>query len=169
MKNAHGFTLTELLVTLAIAALLIAMGIPSFQSLLQRLALENAEQDIVELARLARATAVTESAGTVLCGSSDGMHCDGETDWQHALIAFQDLDDNHQRDDSDPLLHVNLLDDAHFEGTGSKLEFNPSGGGYMGSWVYCSDDLPASGNTFKLVVSLGGRIRVDTESVGRCT
>lgn len=169
MKSLNGFTLIEALIVMTIIAVFASMGVPSLQNFVQKQKLESARQDILALAQLARGTAVSEGSATVICGSQDGQQCTGGTLWQDYVIAFHDTDANHRRNEDESLIFSQALGNANIRGTRGLLEFNASGAGYMGSWLYCSPDARALAQTFRLVVSLGGRIRIEPTDPQRCS
>lgn len=168
MKIPKGFTLIEAMVVIAIIAVFASLGVPAFQNFVQKQKIESARQELIALAHMARLTAVAEGGPTVICGSRDGEECDTGSVWQGNVIAFRDEDFNHARDEGEPLIFTQPLGNASVRGTRSLLEFNPSGAGYMGSWLYCSPEILQPQQTFRLVVSLGGRIRAEATDLQRC-
>lgn len=85
-----GFTLTELLVTLAVIAILAMIGAPAMGSLLARSREANAEASIAGSLRRARTTAVAHNTRVVVCPSRDGRHCNKDDDWQHGWLVADD-------------------------------------------------------------------------------
>ena len=71
----NGFTLTELLVTLAIAAILAVMATPGLQRLRARAAVVAAANQAVSGLHLARRMALATGRTTTLCTTTDGLHC----------------------------------------------------------------------------------------------
>lgn len=169
MKIAQGFTLIEAMVVIAIIAVFACLGVPAFQNFVQKQKIESSRKELIALAHMARMTAVTEGGPTVVCGSLDGDACDRGSVWQGNVIAFRDANFNHARDEGEALIFSQSLGNANVRGTRSLLEFNPSGAGYMGSWLYCSPDIAQPQQTFRLVVSLGGRIRSEATDLHRCS
>jgi type IV fimbrial biogenesis protein FimT len=70
-----GFTLVELLVTLAIAAILAAMATPGLQRLRARAAVAAAANQALSGLHLARRTALATGRTTTLCATVDGLRC----------------------------------------------------------------------------------------------
>jgi type IV fimbrial biogenesis protein FimT len=70
-----GFTLVELLVTLAIAAILAAMATPGLQRLRARSAVTIAANQALSGLHLARRTALATGRTTTLCATVDGRRC----------------------------------------------------------------------------------------------
>jgi type IV fimbrial biogenesis protein FimT len=65
-----GFTLVELLVTLTIVAILLAVGAPSLTQMVQRQAVASAMQALASDLRFARSEALKRGTQVELCGSS---------------------------------------------------------------------------------------------------
>jgi type IV fimbrial biogenesis protein FimT len=65
-----GFTLVELLITMAVALVLIMIAVPSFKSLTLSNKLTTAANDIVNAIHVARMEAVKRNANTQLCSNS---------------------------------------------------------------------------------------------------
>lgn len=169
MKSFRGITLTELLVVVAIMAILMSMGFPAFDRQIHHYRRDAARTALMQLAHLARATAVSESVPTVVCGTLDGKSCGTSKHWRGFAMAFRDRNHNHAYDGNDLPISLQSLHGASLLGTHARMEFNPSGAGYMGSWTYCSDDVHPDAETFKLILSLGGRLRSEATQNDRCS
>jgi len=70
MKRYTGFTLIELIVTLAIVAILVAVGVPSFTELVKNNRMSNLTGEFMTTLRLARSESVRR--GTVVCLKTKG-------------------------------------------------------------------------------------------------
>ena len=71
MKRAHGFTLVELLVTLTVAAILLAVGVPSFKNFIASQRVKSATTELVSAMLIARSEAV-KRRGTVTVAPVSG-------------------------------------------------------------------------------------------------
>jgi type IV fimbrial biogenesis protein FimT len=91
-RQQGGFSLYELLMTLALAALLVSIGVPSFSSLLAR------SQQAVEINalfhafHLARKQSIMRRKVVSLCPSRDGESCLAGKDWSPGWIMFENTD-----------------------------------------------------------------------------
>lgn len=94
----HGFTLTELLIALAIAGILATIGAPAMGSLLARTQEATIEASVAGSLRHARTAAVMRNARVLVCPSNDGARCHAGSDWQHGWIVAQDADHDGQPD-----------------------------------------------------------------------
>ena len=71
-RSTHGFTLIELMVVIAVAAILLTLAAPSFSSLIAAQRLRNASFDLVSDLLLARSEALKLQRTVVLTPSSTG-------------------------------------------------------------------------------------------------
>lgn len=78
--QAQGFTLTELMVVIAIIAILLTIGLPSFNETLQRNRVATLTNEVIGSLSLARSEAIRTSRGGGVCPSSDGATCGGSWD-----------------------------------------------------------------------------------------
>lgn len=89
-ERCRGVTLVELLVTIAILAILVAIGFPSFQSSMRSNRVAAANNELIASLSLARSEAVRSTRGGGICGSTDGESCSGR--WVDGWIVWQDVD-----------------------------------------------------------------------------
>lgn len=108
MKTAPhgGFTLIELMVTLAVAAILLSTAAPSFVMLIANNRAASAANDVLASLHFARSEAVKRAADVSLCPSSDGAGCIDGTSWADGWILFVDTNGNQSRDAGEELLRV---------------------------------------------------------------
>lgn len=89
-RQQRGFTLVELLVTVAVLAVLLGIAVPSFQTMMANSQLSSRTNDMVGALSLARSEAIRRGARITLCKSSDGASCSTSGDWAQGWIAFVD-------------------------------------------------------------------------------
>ena len=106
MRRDAGFTLVELLVNMAVAAVLLGIGMPAFGSLVQESRLTTTTNRLVAALHLARSEAVRHNARVTLCNSGDGSYCAEGGGWDQGWIVFLDTDATGARSDDDPLIAV---------------------------------------------------------------
>ncbi len=95
MQHATGFTLVEMLVVVALGAILLAVGVPSFTFMLDRNRVSSEVNEMLADLSLARSEAISRRGRVVLCRSNDprsaGALCDGPgSDWNSGWIIFVD-------------------------------------------------------------------------------
>lgn len=96
----RGHTLTELLLTILIAGIVMTLAIPSMGDVLARQR-QRAEIDALFHAfHTAKKESVMRQIVVSLCASSDGERCDHSTDWSAGWMMFvnEDRDEPAQRD-----------------------------------------------------------------------
>lgn len=98
MKNRpSGFTLIELLVVLTIVGILVAMALPSFNTLLMRRSVQSAAVALVTDIRYARSEALRRSGKVSICSLAAGSTntCSpnpGPGEWVNGWMVFTDTD-----------------------------------------------------------------------------
>jgi type IV fimbrial biogenesis protein FimT len=91
LRVLRGFTLFELLITIAIAAILMVVAAPSMVKIFKSNRVQSEASSFVSDLMLARAEAVKRGLGVSVCSSSDGSTCttSGNT-WQAGWVVFVD-------------------------------------------------------------------------------
>jgi type IV fimbrial biogenesis protein FimT len=84
----RGFTLVELMVTVAVAAIVIGIAIPSFNSMITNNRSVTIANEFADVLSFARTQAVSRSARISICASNTGTSCVG--DWEDGYIVFID-------------------------------------------------------------------------------
>lgn len=88
LPNQQGVTLFEMMITLAILAILLTVVAPSVQNILIQNRIVAEINELSGIVQYARAKAIEEQANTVVCPSADFVHCG--LDWNQARIVFID-------------------------------------------------------------------------------
>lgn len=88
-NRSKGFTLVELMITLAIAAIVLAIAIPSFNTQMMNSRSAALGEDFATAMNYARVEAVSRRARVSVCASDDRTNCN-TTDWRAGFIAFVD-------------------------------------------------------------------------------
>ncbi|KPJ92750.1 MAG: hypothetical protein AMJ53_08750 [Gammaproteobacteria bacterium SG8_11] len=86
-----GFTLIELMVTIALAAIILTQAVPSFNALVQNNRLISQKNEFISTLNLARSEALKRGTRVTVCASTDQNTCD-TTDWEKGWIVFSDRD-----------------------------------------------------------------------------
>ncbi len=89
MRRERGFTLGEILATLAVAAVAMAVAVPGISNGLGDQRRATVINELVATLQLARSTAATRNQQVTVCPSTDGLSC-AAGDWNQGWIAFVD-------------------------------------------------------------------------------
>lgn len=85
-----GFTLIELMVAISVLAILLALGLPSFQASLRSNRVATATNEMIASISLARSEAIRSTRGGGVCPSADGAACGGA--WSDGWLVWADAD-----------------------------------------------------------------------------
>jgi type IV fimbrial biogenesis protein FimT len=124
MKHkSNGFTLIELMVTVAVVAILSSLAVPSFRTLLAKRTVQAAADAMVSDFRYARSEALKRSNYVSVCASSNSTSCMGVgATWKSGWIVFIDGNGNGALDAGDEILRVQQAFDAI-----TSIQNNPAG------------------------------------------
>jgi type IV fimbrial biogenesis protein FimT len=102
----RGFTLIELMATVAVAAILVTLAAPLYRDFVVRNRLVTYANDVISTVNFARSEAVRRGEPITLCPSIAGERCEG--DWSDGWIAFVNTDGDSPAvvDDAEPVLRV---------------------------------------------------------------
>ncbi|AFP29670.1 hypothetical protein MRBBS_0732 [Marinobacter sp. BSs20148] len=165
MNSAQtGFTLLELLVTIAILAILINVASPGMQRLSEHTQATATRSNIERAFATARYTAVTERTLVTICPLNQNNQC--VNDWSLPTAIFRDPDSSLELTSQTQLIRLSSLA-AHGDikpsnsshGPRRYFQYRPDGGvrGTIGNLTWC----PASKSAELLVqarVNFGGRL-----------
>ncbi|MDO6566198.1 GspH/FimT family pseudopilin [Alteromonas sp. 1_MG-2023] len=101
-RNQNGLTLLEMLITVAILAILIGIVAPSINSILVKNRVTGDINTLSAIAQQARFTAVDEQFNVLLCPTTDYGSC--VNDWANAKMVFIDENGNGSRDTNEELI-----------------------------------------------------------------
>lgn len=89
MKKQSAFTLIELMVTIAILAIIATLAAPNLSQMLHNTKVNTSSGDILSFLQQSRTEAIRFGKTVTVCGSSDGSSClsANKTNWSTGLIA----------------------------------------------------------------------------------
>lgn len=83
----RGFTIVELMVALSIAAMLLAVAVPSYSGSRLNSQLRASANDLIGSINLARSEAIKGGTTVTLCASADGQTCGGN--WNEGWVVLR--------------------------------------------------------------------------------
>lgn len=92
ISSAKGFTLLELIITLAIAGILLGVGVPSFTSMMAESKIGAQYNSLVGSLYHARSEAIKGAADVTVCPrqAAGAFNCGTDGDWENGWIVFID-------------------------------------------------------------------------------
>ncbi|MFZ4792098.1 MAG: GspH/FimT family pseudopilin [Candidatus Competibacteraceae bacterium] len=180
MKNYTGFTLLELIITMAIAAILMTVAIPSFNETIRSNRILTQTNELVTALNLTRSEAIKRGVPVTICKASypstattPPTACSTSASWNDGWIIYADPGTNDgtvKTSEGDQILRVKEAMATGFNlGTGSNFQnwiaYLPTGsskgnGGLAnGTFTLCFNSNTSTGRT--IVVNPAGRIRVN--------
>lgn len=101
-----GFTLVELMITIAIAGILLTLALPELRAFVLSNRLSTDVNSFVGLVNYARSEAIVRNQDVVICPRTNGgITCAADQFWgQYELQAFVDINGNGERNATDILL-----------------------------------------------------------------
>jgi len=175
-RKPSGFTLIELMVTLAVMAIILSVGTPYLGTFLSRTELTSRSNHLLGEINQLRIEAVKRNTQTVLCPSSDGTSCNTD-DWKSGWIAFADNngDGKLAQDDSEPVFSVADAFGDNFvvrasTGFNNTIRYKADSTlrSDSGTLTLCHTGMPVN-NARTLAISAGGRINVTQKTKEHCS
>ena len=162
-RDTCAYTLTELMISLALTGILLSWGVPNFVGIFQRNLLTTQTDLLMNHLFHARAEAITRNLPVVICRSANARDCSrsssSKANWGIGWLVFVNADNDKTRDPDEPILRVGDAVPApvsvHFN-QWWRITFRPNGGAGNGSFTLC-DGL---GNNRRITVYRSGRTRV---------
>jgi type IV fimbrial biogenesis protein FimT len=169
--RSFGFTLIDLLITLSILVILLAVGLPNFSTQIKSSRVNTATLDLQEAIVLTRTTAISTNNRTTMAKQAD---------WKSGWEIFLDTNNNGVRDQDETTLLQHeelkgvsiiangpLKNNVSYIGTGeSRNASGTNGGGFQaGTFTICPTE---KGTGFELTLARGGRVRKSEISIQAC-
>ena len=119
--NNKGFTLIELIITIAIAAIVMAIGVPAFQDMIRNNRIISQTNDVMSALSFSRSEAIKRGRPVVICKSSGGAGCATSGNWDQGWMIFVDTDNNAAVNSGEEILRVHdaLTGGNTLEGNGN--------------------------------------------------
>ena len=88
IKSDGGFSLTELMIVLAIVAILLVIGVPSYRSVTWSNRISYEVNELLGDVEFARSEALKQGLTVVVCPSADAVNCSAVSGWEIGWIVF---------------------------------------------------------------------------------
>lgn len=165
-RREHGVTLIELLVTVSIAAILLTIAVPSFQTFLQRNRVQSAASDLVAALNLARSEAIRQGRRVSVCGSANPAATSptcGTNQWGRGFVVFADADGDGEFDaDEDEVLRTGVFPTGLSVTTGNHLRQSITYTASGRPHAFNNDTIRFCAGNFRrdVIINTAGRVRV---------
>lgn len=163
-----GYSLTEILATLAVAGVVVGSGVPAMQSLVYDQRLTTQVNQLHGDLHLARSEAIKRAAQVTLCKSNDGAACSTVSDWRDGWIVFADTNGNEAVDTGETIIRVGQALAAgttlRYGASYRYVYFKPDGSAWPNAtFTFC--DARGATNARAIIVWRTGRVRVWDKSL----
>jgi type IV fimbrial biogenesis protein FimT len=162
-KSKKGFTIVELLVTLALFSIIATVVTPSLGNFYKRNRVAAIVNNHVSALQLARHTAVTENAFVVVCPTQDMQNCD--EDWALNKIVFVDEDGDGALDGNEEIIgSIDTVNDYRVTSTRDSLRFAPfnTAQNFTATITICPEDKTTIFSR-AIIISNVGRVRLEKD------
>ena len=164
MRKPRGFTLVELVITIAVAAVLMAIAVPSFNSVLAGWRLSSVTNELIAAVHLTRSEAVRLNRSVSLCRTANATATTcaggGSAAWNQWIVTSTNVI---RRGSPENVSAINV---ASTFGNDT-VTFGPNGLPTAGSTITICSTANIADNVRTLSVGPGNRVSVD-RSGGNC-
>ena len=182
MRRHGGFSITELMVVVAIVAILLGIGAPSYRYITNSYRMSAEVNGLLGDLQYARAEAIRQGQYATACVSSDGVSCTGDTDWAKGWIVFSVSDPNNNQTVTAGVLRVQgaftgttpdtfIADSNVTAVTYNREGFATTAAGFAGTTLTLHDSTANSAWSRCLVITAVGLMTTQTHvsNPGTCT
>ena len=169
-RKSSGFTLLELLISIAILSILFSVGVPSLHGVITSNRLTSNINQIISLLSYSRTEAIKRGQRVTLCQTTDQLKCSKTGTWNTGWMLFVDQNNNKTVDNGDTLLSINRMVpkdvQVTFNGSGGRdgyVIYKPDGSAFPnGSFTICNPKYPNFSKS--LIMQHNGRLRLSNKT-----
>ncbi|MBW8312603.1 MAG: GspH/FimT family pseudopilin [Rhizobium sp.] len=169
-----GFTLLELVITVAVLAIALGIAIPSFQGITNRNRLTSVANEVVAAMQLTRMEAIRRNQRVVMCPSTNGSTCSG-ANWMRMIVREADAAGEVVREFQFSGRGMAIKSSSNVDDN-NQIAFTSSGFARVGGTTnatgglsVCSAVLPAAENTRDVMVAVSRISVVTRNGTAACT
>lgn len=145
--TASGFTLIEVLITVAIVGILLLVAAPGFSNLISNNRMISEVYALRATLSHARSEALARRAPVVVCPTSDGLACADSQNWSLGYMTFVDTDDDNVASLVDPNEEIIQWEvrqnpvDVRFDNSNKRVRFGGQGAAlnFEGTFTFCDN------------------------------
>jgi len=167
MKSSSGFTILELLITVALVSIVMAIAVPSMQSFTQNDRMTTNINALIGHLAYARSEAVKRSQQVSICASNDAASCSGG--WSDGWIVYIDSDADNSFTAGEEIIKAQQALDGGNTLTattiGSQVTYDNRGfvtAASVGSLQLCDSRSGSHGKTIRITTT--GRVRLEVNT-----
>lgn len=180
MKGSFGFTLLELLVTIAVVAILTVWAVPGFGNMIQESRRAAANNELITTLTYARTIAISRRVPVIVCKSTNATtstptcSTSGTDYWDSGWFAYVDNNGNGSFDSgTDEVIraHESLISGITLRGNtafANQIAFSSAGITANGTFAIC-DKRGWPNGARAIDVKLGGRVETQTPAQATIT
>ncbi len=164
--KVDGFTAVELIITMAIAALLLTIGVPSFQNMVKDKRMATAVDIVLTDLEIAKSEAMTRNQSIIVCRhngeTTSPTGCNNSAQWEDGWVVFVDSNADGKVDTGELLRVTGALGPGLDLGfSNATITFNSRGfaSGSAGTLELCDDRGYAKG--MKLILASSGFVQTE--------
>lgn len=163
MHKQNGLTLLEMLITVAIVAIVLTSVAPAMQSMLIQNRIIAETNELSGIIQYARHHSIDQQIDTIVCPSQNFTAC--TTDWNDVKMVFADIDGNGVRGANEDILVATSAASPNNEltGPGVALRFVASGAVNAPAVILLCHKDKVDKYARALLVSLQGRVKISRD------
>lgn len=178
-RPAQGTTLIDLLIGVAVMAVLVRMTSPAMSSVMDSLRLTAASNTFLSALHLTRSEAIKRNSRVVLCKSATGTSCAVDGGWGQGWVVFHDANNNAALDSGEEVIRRESALPSHFSMTGNTpvakyVSYTALGtpklsaGAFQAGTITVCRQSASSVDARQIILSSTGRPRIERATVSAC-